>query len=91
MGKREEEDTKPERLLIEVDGEDTWVEAYSLSQAAKKIGRTYQSLLDVLARRRKEGRAPTLYKPEIGRGQYILDEDLKDLMRARPIAEEEEK
>jgi hypothetical protein len=76
---------QPEKLLIEVDGKDTWVNAYTLGNAAKLVGKTYKGFQKILERQEKEGRKVQLYKPQIGKGTYILEDALKDLMRARPV------
>jgi hypothetical protein len=80
-----EEELKPEKLLIEVDGQEQWVEAYNLSNAAKFIGRTLNGLNKIIENQKKAGRPIQLWKPQIGRGTYIRVEDLKELMRARPV------
>jgi hypothetical protein len=81
----EVQELKPEKLLIEVDGAEKWVDAYNLSNAAKFIGRSLPGLNVIIENQKKAGKPVQLWKPQIGRGTYILVEDLKDLMRARPI------
>lgn len=76
---------QPEKLLIEVDGSEQWVDAYNLSNAAKFLGRSLRGLTLIIENQKKAGRPVPLWKPQIGRGTYIRVEDLKDLMRARPV------
>lgn len=82
----ENQDTlQPEKLLIEVDGQEQWIDAYNLSNAARFIGKTPRGLTLIIENQKKAGKPVQLWKPQIGRGTYIRVEDLKDLMRARPV------
>lgn len=76
---------QPEKLLIEVDGSEKWVEAYNLSNAAKFLNRSLRGLTLIIENQKKLGNPVQLWKPQIGRGTYILVDDLKELMRARPV------
>lgn len=80
MENQSQDELQPERLLIEINGEERWVNAYTLGNAAKKVGRSYKGFQGIVERNKVQ-----LWKPQIGKGTYILEEDLKNLMRALPI------
>lgn len=86
MPKEEEsQELKPEKILIEVDGQRKWVNAYNLTSAAKFIGRTLNGLNKIIENQRNAGKPVDLWKPQIGRGTYILVDDLEELMIARKV------
>lgn len=72
-----------ERILIEVGGEEKWVFAYTISNAAKFLGFTDKGFRNILAKSKEDGKPIPTYKPQIGRGTLVLEETLKDLRRAR--------
>jgi len=74
-----------ERILINVDGQEKWVFAYTIGNAAKYLGKSDKGMRDIIDRLKKEGHPMQLYKPQIGRGTLILEDDLKSLVRAVPI------
>jgi hypothetical protein len=81
---QDEQQIPKERILIEVDGQEKWVFAYSISNAARFLGYTDKGLRNIIERHKNEGHPIQLYKPQIGRGTLILEETLKDLQRAVP-------
>ena len=73
------------RILIEIDGEEKWVFAYTIANAAKFLGFTDKGFRNIIDRQKKEGHPIQLYKPQIGGGLLILENTLKDLQRAQPV------